>query len=262
MGEKKMNTNNPIKHNEASGNLINPDSKKTFWSSILASILASAITSIIVFFSTSYMNNHLFAKQEYKEKSELSIDDMGVNALKWEFIVQPERKTSMNDGKLMGCYLHLETAFSEIGNLIETDLSKYQGIKFKARSSQPISVTEFNLFVGEPRRQYLYKNKTSLTWGTEWNEYDIRFDELSLAPWSTSFNSEDKALKQAELSRVTAFGWDLKTSSEPVNGTIWINNIRLIDKHQENIQTVIGANRVELFQGAKLFWRSGCNKYQ
>ena len=102
------------------------------------------------------------------------------------------------------------------------------------------------------------RTEPQLRIGTIWKEFYVGFDEFSLAHWLR----QDTGLpSQPDLCCVTALGLDFKTSSSALEGTILLDDIRLVAKDGSTVVLDDFEKRdvtqPMTFEGSGLRWKTG-----
>lgn len=229
------------------------------WSHVLASFMGGVLGGLLVALGSQY----LLLDQELMTTATVSIDTTqfraGSGSVEENFNLQPARTFKFASGdETVGGFVHLQVSPDPSGTIHGMDWRRYSSVKFFAMAStQGFVVTEVNLFVGPDYVQYTFHGKGSLVLGTRWQEFTIPLSGFALAPWEprTGKNSS------IDLGNVTAFGLDEKTSSTPLVGYIWLDDVRLVD--HDGKQTLLSncSQFTFQFQGHEVRWVASGRRY-
>jgi hypothetical protein len=221
-------------------------------------VIGTIITTIIAALAVDYF----YVNQPLSYGANISIDTtqvrQGTGSVAWEFVLQPERRFSLIPGKTVGGFVHLQVLPDRKALIHGMDWRNYYAVDFFAMASvESLPITEINLFVGPAFTQYMFRFDTPLVLGTRWREFTIPLSRFFLAPWEvrTSNNSGP------DLSDVTAFGLDEKTSSNALSGHIWVDYFRLTSPSGKEILLSDCDHQQFKFQGLELEWIVGARLY-
>jgi hypothetical protein len=185
----------------------------------------------------------------------------GNHSIKWEYSLQPKQQ-HLFDENIVGGYAHIEVRPNADGELVGLDLSAGAGIRFRVKASEEfLKLDEFNLFIDTGYLQYISDTKPAFKFKTRWETYDILFDSLTIAPWDRKDRAHlwDGELKPSKsvLSKVTAFGWDVKAVGDRRVNRIWLDEIFLIDSGGNVLSVITNAEtQKDTLQGKQIHWVS------
>ena len=226
-----------------------------FWG-FLGGILGGVLYPLIFDMITLHQ-----ARETY---SELSVDKtqfrQGIGSLRWEIAIQPKRRYLFSNTEIIGALMHFEVIGNKRGKVQGLNFHNIKGIKFYGKASQErFHISEVNLFIGNNSIQYIFSKQNGLIVDTKWQEYFIPLAAFNLAPWLRNSNMQNKAIP--DISNVTAFGFDLKTTKKPINAKIWIDYIRLIDNDGKEILFSDADKKDFFFQNKHIKWISDWREY-
>ena len=193
----------------------------------LPSLLGGFLMGLLVPVLVQVLVSTLVLNRSPIDTSKIVLDDdaqQGARSVRWEYEAQPERRFLFGKSKLVVCSAHFEASSEASTSAGFLDLSGTRGLKMRLRSSnEPCDISEVNLFTGPEPVQYVYKG-SPVQIGTKWTEVTLDFRDFSLAAWDRRPQRPDGPM----LTKVFAFGLDMKTESEPVQGKIWIDDVRVV----------------------------------
>ncbi len=236
------------------------------WSEVWVGFLAGVLGGILTWFATDF----LALKQELVTTTSRAVDTtefrQGPGSLAWDFALQPERRYIFSSTETVGSFVHFEVGGDRTGSINGVDFRDYYAVKFFAKASKEgLEVKEVNLFLGPDFVQYIFEGNRPLVLETRWREFTIALSGFVLAPWEAKYRGHLAAKTRKngviDLSNVTAFGFDQKTSSRKLVGRIWLDYFRLLD--QKGTETLLSAaDGLEFnYQGHRLTWVAGARRY-
>lgn len=235
---------------------------------IISNITAGLIIMVIA--ATCISN------QQLKMESHITVESIdkveGNKSILWNFDFQPTqifnwgifKKVFGSPTNTIVCSLH----FQRPPGSTSINLSDYRSINFQAKSSQKnFEISEVNLFSitnkfsSDPLMiQYVYNRAfLPLKLSNKWKRYSIQLDDFKLAEWTSNYKEIDDSQRKGSfnyLNTVYAFGFDMKTNSDPVKGKIWIDDVCLIKNHGGTVQ--LGDTLTFNFQDKLLNWITEC----
>lgn len=232
--------------------------RRTTLLAVCAAIAVLVVVAIVLAISQFTTSND----QPLDASSAATIDEQeyrqGHGSMKWEFHAEPEQVSLLDRlrgrGTLVSELLHMEVFPDDTGSIAGMDLTGYKQIKFYARSSsEGLAVSEFNLFAGPDYFQYTY-GESPLLVNTKWVEYSLDLNGFNLAPWESEYRG-DLIPSGSPLSDVTALGFDIKAEA-PNAGTIWVDQVRLVNSDGSEITLSDCDNSTFSFQQRNLRWKA------
>lgn len=206
--------------------------------------------------------NLLVVNWQALRESTLEVDTLekrqGAGSLKWYFHLRPERRFVFSRPGLSGALLHAETVPDSQGNIPSMNWLEFRALRFFAKSSAgQFSLDEVNLFVGENHVQYVFNQATELSLSTGWRQIEIPFDKFRLAPWVPG---TDRSWGPGSA-HVTALGFDIKNRTLELQGSVWIDFVRLVRWDDGEVQLSDGDANSFDFGNHTLKWFSGSRDY-
>lgn len=221
-------------------------------------VIAPTVAAVIAALAGDYF----YVNQPFITTASISIDTMqsrqGTGSVAWDFVLQPARRFSFTGSNTVGGFVHFEVRPDINGNINGVDWRKYYAVTFYAMTSvAALPITEINLFVGPDFTQYMFRSERPLVLGTTWSEFTIPLSSFFLAPWEARTSSNSLP----NLSDVTAFGLDEKTSSNTLSGRIWVDFFRLVSRNGRETLLSDCDHLQFKFQGRELEWVVGGRQY-
>jgi hypothetical protein len=220
-------------------------------------VIVSIVAAIIAALAADYF----YVNQPLITTAGISIDTaqsrQGTGSVAWDFVLQPAHRFSLIGSKTVGGFVHFEVRPDANGRINGVDWRNYYAVKFFAMTSvESLPITEINLFVGLNYTEYTFRSNRPLVLDTRWRGFTIPLSGFFLASWDAGTNSS-----VPDLSDVTAFGLDEKTSSNTLTGRIWVDYFRLIDRNGKETLLSDCDHLQFKFQGRELEWIVGGRQY-
>jgi len=211
---------------------------------------------------TSLATNQLLLNWQALKESSLEVDMLerrqGAGSLRWNLHLRPERRSVFNRPPWSGALLHAETTPDSQGNIPSMDWRAFSALEFFAKaSSTQLSLKEINIFIGANHVQYVFDQSDDLRLSTEWREIEIPFDRFRLAPWMPG---ADRTFIPRS-GQVTAFGFDVKNRTDDLQGSVWIDWVRLRRQDGSVVLLSNGDTKDFDFEGQALRWFASARDY-
>ncbi len=249
---------------------------RKFFSSIASIINSLGVSGFLggVFggILTLVVQGTILPNQNEKLNATIDLDNserrQGQASLKFDFNIAPERKFIWSSTSVVGSFLHADSAPDGAAQIKWIDLSSFDKISFYAKSKKNnFKLSEFNIFVGQTKIQYVFNNQDVLIIPTEWKKIEISLDQFYLAPWvdesrRKTITQEWFGDRKKAFAHVTGVGIDIKTDGEPISDCLWIDDLRFVTPSKgESILFSDADARKFQYQGSNFEWLAGAQAY-
>lgn len=201
---------------------------------------------------------------------EMTIDSaekrQGEASLKLDFIIAPKRPFLWSVTRLVGGLLHADSTPDLVGDVGSVDWREYQALRFYSKSAKEgFRLSEFNIFVGQHRIQYIFSDERALTLSTGWRRIEIPIDRFYLAPWVREFRRDlvpegHEDIRNA-IGRVTGIGIDIKTDDLRITNSVWIDYLELVREDGRSVVFSDADARQFEYEGKSFIWFGGARGY-